>query len=122
MKNLKEFYHNEKDNDSENDLLDKPHVRAVNSPVDVRVPIFHWNFSGRTMKDMKPSCTSRGCVVKAYRKMRNSFKIWKRTSNTLGKLDDIIKDKIKQSNPELRLTVPIQYNLVKILVSLIQLS
>ena len=122
MKNLKEFYHDEKDTDSENDLLDKPHVRALNSPVEVRVPIFHWNFSGRTMKDMKPSCTSRGCVVKAYRKMRNSFKIWKRTSNNLGKLDDVIKDKIKQTHPELQLTMPIQYNLVKILVSLISLS
>ena len=118
MKNLKEFRHNEKATQSENDVHEKPHVRALNSPVEIRVPIFHWNFGG-SMKDMKTSCTSLGCVVKSYRKIGNPFKIGKRTSNTLGKLDDGVQDKIGQANSELQLTIPIQYNLVKILVSLI---
>ena len=123
MKNLKEFYNKEKATYLENDLLDKPHIRAPNSPREIRVPrvpIFHWNF-GRMMGDPTPSCTSHGCVVKSYRKLwknsENYRKIWKRTSNTMGKLDDGLENKIIQTNPELQLTIPIQYNLVKILVS-----
>ena len=121
MKNLKEFRHNQKATQYENELHEKPHIRALNSPVEIRVPIFHWNFGG-SKKDMKTSCTSLGCVVKSYRKIGNPFKIGKRTSNTLGKSNHGINDEIRQANSELQLTIPIQYNLVKILVSLISLS
>ena len=82
------------------------------SASDLRLPIFNWEDS-RMKNHEKPSCTSRGCIVKTYRKL------WKRHSRGYEGWNDKFENEIRKVIKAIQQKQPYRYDGVQVVVNII---